>query len=131
VLVRRERREPVPETGVNEGPAEDHVRSEYDLAVSPYTVLSRKRPQLLVVVRQSPSARGRQLFRATTMANLPSGTVTFLFTDVEGSAALWERDRQAMAAAVERHLALLDARSRWHGPRPPRPSHCRQGGRAI
>jgi predicted ATPase/class 3 adenylate cyclase len=41
------------------------------------------------------------------MAPLPSGTVTFLFTDIEGSTALWERDRQAMAAAVERHFALL------------------------
>jgi predicted ATPase/class 3 adenylate cyclase len=41
------------------------------------------------------------------MAELPSGTVTFLFTDIEGSTALWERDRQAMATAVERHLALL------------------------
>ena len=43
------------------------------------------------------------------MPDLPSGTVTFLFTDIEGSTALWERDRHAMAAAVERHLALLGA----------------------
>src|SRR5688572_29250229 len=42
------------------------------------------------------------------MPDLPSGTVTFLFTDIEGSTALWERDRAAMQAAVERHLALLD-----------------------
>jgi len=41
------------------------------------------------------------------MPDLPSGTVTFLFTDIEGSTALWERDRAAMADAVERHLALL------------------------
>ena len=41
------------------------------------------------------------------MAPLPGGTVTFLFTDIEGSTALWEQDRQAMAAAVERHFALL------------------------
>jgi class 3 adenylate cyclase len=41
------------------------------------------------------------------MPNLPSGTVTFLFTDIEGSTALWERDRRAMATTVERHLALL------------------------
>lgn len=41
------------------------------------------------------------------MPTLPSGTVTFLFTDIEGSTALWERDRTAMAAAVARHLALL------------------------
>ena len=42
------------------------------------------------------------------MAELPRGTVTFLFTDIEGSTALWERDRVAMAAAVERHVALLN-----------------------
>jgi len=41
------------------------------------------------------------------MPNLPSGTVTFLFTDIEGSTALWERDRQAMRVAVERHLSIL------------------------
>src|SRR5215216_3459297 len=41
------------------------------------------------------------------MTDLPRGTVTFLFTDIEGSTALWERDRHAMATAVERHLTLL------------------------
>src|SRR5215204_2865135 len=41
------------------------------------------------------------------MSDLPSGTVTFLFTDIEGSTALWERDRETMAAAVERHHSLL------------------------
>ena len=49
------------------------------------------------------------------MADFPSGTVTFLFTDIEGSTALWERDSQAMAAAVERHLELLDAAIAEHG----------------
>src|SRR5215212_10803209 len=49
------------------------------------------------------------------MAELPRGTVTFLFTDIEGSTALWERDRQAMAAAVERHIALLDTAIQAHG----------------
>src|SRR5688500_6371618 len=43
------------------------------------------------------------------MADLPSGTVTFLFTDIAGSTALWERDRTAMQTAVDRHLTLLDA----------------------
>lgn len=43
------------------------------------------------------------------MPELPSGTVTFLFTDIEGSTRLWEHDRTAMAAAVDRHLALLRA----------------------
>src|ERR687890_639492 len=29
------------------------------------------------------------------MPELPRGTVTFLFTDIEGSTALWERDRHS------------------------------------
>jgi class 3 adenylate cyclase len=33
------------------------------------------------------------------MVDLPRGTLTFLFTDIEGSSALWERDRVATAAA--------------------------------
>src|SRR5689334_21402039 len=41
------------------------------------------------------------------MPELPSGTVAFLFTDIEGSTALWERDRAAMRAAVARQLAIL------------------------
>jgi predicted ATPase/class 3 adenylate cyclase len=49
------------------------------------------------------------------MPELPSGTVTFLFTDIEGSTALWEQDRQAMAQAVDRHLALLRAVVGDHG----------------
>jgi hypothetical protein len=32
-----------------------------------------------------------------SMPELPSGTVAFLFTDIGGSTALWERDRTAMA----------------------------------
>src|SRR5689334_2650547 len=49
------------------------------------------------------------------MPNLPSGTVTFLFTDVEGSTERWERDRVAMAAAIERHIALLNTAITAHG----------------
>src|SRR5918995_1937231 len=32
--------------------------------------------------------------------SLPSGTVAFLFTDIEGSTRLWEKDPRAMAVAV-------------------------------
>ena len=38
-----------------------------------------------------------------------SGTVIFLFTDVEGSTRLWERFPQAMKAALERHDRVLQA----------------------
>jgi predicted ATPase/class 3 adenylate cyclase len=46
---------------------------------------------------------------------LPSGTVTFLFTDIEGSTALWERDRAAMEEALEVHLELLRIAIEAHG----------------
>jgi predicted ATPase/class 3 adenylate cyclase len=39
--------------------------------------------------------------------NLPTGTVTFLFTDIEGSTLLWEQHPEAMKAALARHDALL------------------------
>ena len=49
------------------------------------------------------------------MPDLPSGTVTFHFTDIEGSTALWERDRQAMETVVQRHLHLLHVAIETHG----------------
>jgi class 3 adenylate cyclase len=41
------------------------------------------------------------------MAVLPTGTVTFLFTDIEGSTRLWERDASAMKSALARHDEIL------------------------
>jgi predicted ATPase/class 3 adenylate cyclase len=41
------------------------------------------------------------------MASPPTGTLTFLFTDIEGSTRLWEHDAQAMQAALARHDELL------------------------
>src|SRR5262245_24533767 len=41
------------------------------------------------------------------MPNLPTGTVTLLFTDIEGSTRLWEAHAAAMRAALARHDALL------------------------
>jgi class 3 adenylate cyclase len=38
-----------------------------------------------------------------------SGTLIFLFTDVEGSTRLWERLPQAMKTALERHDRILQA----------------------
>jgi predicted ATPase/class 3 adenylate cyclase len=49
------------------------------------------------------------------VAELPSGTVTFLFTDLQGSTRLWESDREAMAAAVARHHELLNEAVHSHG----------------
>ncbi len=38
---------------------------------------------------------------------LPTGTITFLFTDIEGSTQRWDAHREAMEAAVARHDSLL------------------------
>jgi class 3 adenylate cyclase len=38
---------------------------------------------------------------------LPSGTVTFLFTDIEDSTRRWEQEPAAMSAALARHDDLL------------------------
>ena len=40
-------------------------------------------------------------------SNPPSGTVTFLFTDIEGSTRLWQEMAEGMSAANARHDAIL------------------------
>jgi predicted ATPase/class 3 adenylate cyclase len=41
------------------------------------------------------------------MPGLPSGTVTFLFTDIQGSTRLWEEHPEAMRLALARHDELM------------------------
>lgn len=49
------------------------------------------------------------------VGELPTGTVTFLLTDVEGSTQRWERDADAMAASMARHDEILAATIAGHG----------------
>src|SRR3712207_3212202 len=42
------------------------------------------------------------------MADLPTGTVTFLFTDIEGSTRLWQDHPAAARVALARHDALVE-----------------------
>jgi len=61
------------------------------------------------------------------MTDLPSGTVTFLFSDIEGSTRLWEEHPDAMRECLARSLwcmfitsspttsAMLDTARRWRG----------------
>ena len=41
------------------------------------------------------------------MADRPTGIVTFLFTDIEGSTTRWEHHREAMQHAVARHDSVM------------------------
>ena len=36
---------------------------------------------------------------------LPTGVVTFLLTDIQGSTRLWEHEPDSMRAALERHMS--------------------------
>src|SRR6185295_6240158 len=51
------------------------------------------------------------------MNALPSGTVTFLFTDIEGSTRLFQQHPDAMKVAIARHQALLEHAIGTHGGR--------------
>jgi class 3 adenylate cyclase len=44
---------------------------------------------------------------AERMVAPPSGTVTFLFTDIEGSSRLWEESPETMRTALGPHAAQL------------------------
>ena len=48
-------------------------------------------------------------------AALPTGTVTFLFTDIEGSTQRWDAHDETMSAAVQRHDAIGRAAMEAHG----------------
>jgi predicted ATPase/class 3 adenylate cyclase len=45
----------------------------------------------------------------------PGGNITFLFTDIERSTQLWERNPQTMGRALEQHDALLRTIAEQHG----------------
>ena len=49
------------------------------------------------------------------MVELPSGTVTFVFTDLVVSTRLWEQERDPMSAALARHDEILRAAIAAHG----------------
>jgi predicted ATPase/class 3 adenylate cyclase len=53
--------------------------------------------------------------QGTRGGNIPTGTVTFAFTDIEGSTQRWDRDSVAMDRAVRRHDELVRAAIASHG----------------
>ncbi|MDQ6768307.1 MAG: NB-ARC domain-containing protein [Candidatus Eremiobacteraeota bacterium] len=54
----------------------------------------------------APARAGPDLVKTATQ-ELPSGTITFLFTDIEGSTKRWETHGDHMRVAVESHDSLL------------------------
>jgi predicted ATPase/class 3 adenylate cyclase/Tfp pilus assembly protein PilF len=66
-----------------------------------------------------PAARGNYgicIFSDERILNQPpTGTVTFLFTDIEGSTRLWQKHPDLMGPALNRHHALLNESITAHG----------------
>lgn len=50
-----------------------------------------------------------------TAPSLPTGAVTFLLTDIEGSTAAWQAGRDGLAEAIQGHYEVLDRRIGEHG----------------
>lgn len=77
-----------------------------DLGLDPSPELSTLESQILA---QSPELMGPRISSTRQVAHvdeLPSGVVTFLLTDIEGSTELWESHPVAMAQVLERHDRL-------------------------
>src|SRR5215469_5214059 len=71
-------------------------------SLSQRNVSARLRPDARV---DALTTAGSQ--HASSHRPLPSGTVTFAFTDIEGSTRRWEHDHAAMTAALHVHDALV------------------------
>jgi class 3 adenylate cyclase len=72
-----------------------------------------------VVREQAPDRVGAgeaaPLAGSLSQPALPSGTVTFLFTDIVGSTQLWEQHHEAMGTALARHDRVLRQAISAHG----------------
>src|SRR5947209_3953423 len=62
---------------------------------------------LLPAPRRGMIDLSRRPAQGPDLSDLPTGTVTFLFTDIEGSTRLWEQHPEAMRRALAWHDALL------------------------
>jgi predicted ATPase/class 3 adenylate cyclase len=86
------------------------------------TFLQRARGELAADQLPASTPDGRPMATPPALAATdapagrpPSGTVTFLFTDIEGSTQLWEQHPQAMPAALARHDTILRQPIAAHG----------------
>jgi len=94
-----------PEPGLSPSPGQKKVSPDAPTEGSP-------------PLRQAPSGQ----MPAQAPRPLPTGTVTFLFTDIEGSTRFWEEQPQAIQAALASSSRLSAMPSAPPLPRPPRPS---------
>lgn len=60
-----------------------------------------------VIVARSGPDQTAYPSHVSRLVQIPSGTITLLFTDVEGSTRLWEAEPEPMASALRRHDEIL------------------------
>jgi pSer/pThr/pTyr-binding forkhead associated (FHA) protein len=88
----------------------------YDLGSRNGVVVNGERLRTRALQPGDTIGIGDELFRflvvdsdaELTIRPLPTGTITFLFTDIEGSTQLWEHHASAMRHALARHDALIE-----------------------
>jgi predicted ATPase/class 3 adenylate cyclase/DNA-binding CsgD family transcriptional regulator len=68
-----------------------------------------------VVAGSSGEAHAQSTPPEVPSTTLPTGTVTFLLTDIEGSTRGWEAQGELMGEAVARHYRILDSAITRHG----------------
>src|ERR1700759_3372022 len=80
-------------------------------SITPHFVLAAIPKSTQTTEPRDRSAR----YRAAVRVARPLGTVTFLFTDIEGSAQLWEESPADMAEALRVHDAIVRDTIERHG----------------
>jgi predicted ATPase/class 3 adenylate cyclase len=84
--------------------------------MSSRTLMSRaKRDGPIVTSAAIVFTEGEGRAKIERVSSRPTGTVTFLFTDIEGSTRLWERNPEAMQQALARHDEILRDVIEQHG----------------
>lgn len=78
-----------------------------DWQVAPAELIEEAPWRGLRTVDQLSPTREPQLSTPSRSSALPTGTVTFLYTDIEGSTQLWKQDPQSMSVAHARHDQIL------------------------
>jgi predicted ATPase/class 3 adenylate cyclase len=86
------------------------TRLSKEIGIEPTPVLTAVEATLTGALDADASDRA-----ATNNNGLPTGTLTFLLTDIEGSTELWQRDEAAMSDALAAHDSVLQALVDAHG----------------
>ncbi|WP_394793210.1 tetratricopeptide repeat protein [Armatimonas sp.] len=82
-------------------PAQERIRQRFEQAATQLSALQERE------ATQEAPAPVTAPTKVAVENVLPTGTVTFLFTDIEGSTKLWERVGDVFRSALSTHHALL------------------------